>query len=100
MKQHLAGKLLILVQKDKAPAHISKYHNEVFWLYNIIRLLWPGNSPDMNMIEPYWPLMKRITTKKGAPRTCKDADNCWQKAWAELPQENIQVWIEHMPRHL
>lgn len=45
----------MLVQKDKAPTHASKYQDEVFWLHNISRLLWPGNSPDMNMIEPYWP---------------------------------------------
>ena len=44
--------------------------------------------------------MKQITTKKNTPWTCKNADNHWQKAWAELPQENIQAWIERMPRYL
>ena len=100
VKQLLSGKLPMLVQEDKAPAHASKYQDEVFQLHDILRLLWPGNSPDMNMIEPCWPWMKRITTKKGAPRTRKDAEKRWQKVWDELPQEKIQAWIERMPRHL
>ena len=51
MKQLVASKLPILVQENKALAYASKYRDKVFRLYNIIRLLWPGNSPDMNMVE-------------------------------------------------
>ena len=43
----------------------------------------------MNMIEPCWPGMKQIRTKKGTLLTRKDADKCWQKALDELLQENI-----------
>ena len=57
----------MLVQENKALAHASKYQDEVFWLYDILRLLWPSNSPGMSIIELCWPWMKRITTKKGAP---------------------------------
>jgi hypothetical protein len=30
-----------------------------------MRLLWPGNSPDLNAIEPIWFWIKRETTKNG-----------------------------------
>ncbi len=66
----------------------------------ILRLLWCGNSPDLNMIEPCWIWMKRETTKKGAPRTRKQAEEAWTKCWEDLPQEKIQAWIERMPRHI
>ena len=52
------------------------------------------------MIEPCWPWMKRTTTKKGAPRPRKNAEERWKKAWDELLQEKIQAWIERIPRHL
>ena len=58
-----------IVQEDKAPSHASKYQQPVFMDAGIIRLLWPGNSPDLNMIEPCWPWMKRKTTKKGLSTT-------------------------------
>jgi len=53
------------VQEDNAPAHKSKYQEAVFSMYAIQKLLWPGNSPDLNAIEPCWFWMKVQTTKKG-----------------------------------
>ena len=50
-KQALARVLPMIVQEDKAPSHNSRYQAEIFSLYDIMRLLWPGNSPDLNMIE-------------------------------------------------
>lgn len=34
MRQLLAGKLPMLVQEDKAPAHASKYQDEIFRLHD------------------------------------------------------------------
>lgn len=65
------------------------------------RLLdWPGNSPDLNAIEPCWPFLKRLTTIRGAPRDKKTGKAVWIKAWNELPQEKIQQWIERLIRHI
>ena len=51
----------MIVQKDKAPSHNSKYQAEIFSINEICKLLWPGNFPDLNMIEPAWPWLKRET---------------------------------------
>ena len=66
----------------------------------IIRMLWCGNSPDLNAIEPAWWWMKRRTTRKGAPKSREEAIRAWSVAWQELPQETIQAWIERIPRHV
>jgi len=55
----------VMVQEDKAPSHASHYQQREFDLWEIERLLWPGNSPDLNAIEPTWFWMKRKTTKGG-----------------------------------
>lgn len=89
-----------LVQEDKASAHASKHQQQVFLNWNVMRLFWPGNSPDLNAIEGCWPYLKRVTTKKGAPRTRKTMEEAWLKAWAELKQSQIQHWIERIPRHI
>lgn len=58
-----------IVQEDNAPSHASKHQENLFMNLDILHLLWPGNSPDLNMIEPCWPWMKRQTTRRGAPPT-------------------------------
>jgi transposase len=89
-----------LVQEDNAPAHASKYQVEVYALYEISRLLWPPNSPDLNMIEPCWWYMKRETTKNG-PLKGKEAHRAaWVKCWKEMPQTMIQAWIERIIVHI
>jgi len=44
--------------------------------------------------------MKRLTTKKGAPKNNDDGHRAWRKAWQELEQKRIQAWIERIPRHI
>ena len=89
-----------IIQEDKAPAHSSKHQRIYFDAAGLQRLLWPGNSPDLNMIEPCWYYLKRATTKKGAPKNRAEAERVWQKAWDELEQWRIQAWIERIPRHI
>ena len=42
-----------LVQ-DGAPAHNAWQQNELFNIQGLTVLPWPGNSPDLNQIEPCW----------------------------------------------
>lgn len=89
-----------VVQEDKAPSHSHSAQHKIYNLWAIMRLIWPGNSPDLNAIEPTWYWMKRRTTSKGAPTTRKAATELWLHWWRELPQENIQAWIERIPHHI
>jgi hypothetical protein len=90
----------MIIQEDNAPAHAHFFQHEVFNRAKVERLLWPANSPDLNMIEPAWNYLKRVTTAKGAPESRKEMEKAWQKAWDELPQEQIQAWIERIPVHI
>jgi len=89
-----------LVQEDNAPSHASRYQQEVFDLWEVLRLLWPGNSPDLNAIEPTWFWMKRETTKKGPITSNEQLKKAWIKCWQEMPQEKIQDWIKRIPEHI
>lgn len=89
-----------VVQEDKAPAHAHHYQTIIYTQEDIKKIFWCGNSPDLNAIEPAWPYLKRETTKKGAPKNRQEAVKVWEKAWADLPQSNIQAWIERIPVHV
>ena len=80
--------------------HASKYQHSVFNFHKVAWLFWLGNSPDLNMIEPCWPYMKHMTTRKGPLTNRKDAEREWRKCWAELEQGRIQQWIERIIRHV
>jgi hypothetical protein len=90
----------IIVQEDKALARASKWQAPYFNFHEVLRLLWPGNSPDLNMIKPCWMWMKRRTTRRGAPSVQKTAELAWKRCWKDLPRKQIQAWIERIPRHI
>ena len=79
-----------MVQEDGAPAHSLKHQVAVFNLFKVLKLLWPGNSPDLNAIEPCWWHMKRQTTKKGAASSKKELEKKWLECWKNLDQERIR----------
>lgn len=70
-----------IVQEDRAPSHAHFAQEAVFNLAGVKRLLWCGNSPDLNMIEPVWPELKRRTTRAGAPKSGPEAERAWRKEW-------------------
>jgi hypothetical protein len=89
-----------IIQEDNAPAHIHHIQEEIYNLHKVQRLLWPGNSPDLNMIEPNWYWMKKRTTSRGAPSNRPALKTAWITAWKDLPLSQIQDWIERIPRHI
>ncbi|EOA85997.1 uncharacterized protein SETTUDRAFT_112450, partial [Exserohilum turcica Et28A] len=99
-KECLQDRPQTVVMEDKAPGHAHQYQNVVYSLSNVERLLWPGNSPDCNCIEPCWFYMKRETTKKGAPQSRTEATRIWLNCWRDLPQAKIQAWIERILIHI
>jgi hypothetical protein len=58
------GRLDMVVIEDGASAHKSDYSNELYISWEVVRMLWPANSPDLNMIEPCWFYIKVETIKK------------------------------------
>ena len=89
-----------IVMEDGAPSHKHAVHAETYSATGIQRLLWCGNSPDLNAIEPCWFWMKRLTTKWGSPQSRPEAMRVWRREWQELAQTRIQAWIERIPHHI
>jgi len=76
----------MIVQEDKATSHTAKIHQVYFNACEIRRLIWPGNLPDLNMIEPCWGYLKWVTTKRGLPTSRAAAEKAWLEAWRDLEQ--------------
>ena len=90
----------VIVQEDGAAAHASQWQHKVFNTHEITRLIWPGNSPDLNMIEACWPWMKRRTSQHREFEQRGQLPDIWEECWEKLEQERIQHWIERIVRHI
>lgn len=99
-KQCMEVRPQTIVQEDKAPSHAHWYQAHIYAEEKIPRLVWCGNSPDLNAIEPAWPWLKRQTTRKGAPESAIAMEKAWLTAWDELEIERVQKWVERIPRHI
>ena len=89
-----------LVLEDNAPSHAARYQQEVYNTWEIVKLIFLANSPDLNAIEPTWFWMKRETTKQGLITSEAKLREEWIKCWKEMSQEKIQAWIEAVYCHV
>jgi hypothetical protein len=70
----------ILVQ-DNAPCHSSQLTRRFLDETNIHVLPWPSNSPDMNIIENIWHLLKLRLYRKGSGKTCNEVILSAKEIW-------------------
>ena len=81
VKLHMAISNTTIFQQDSAPCHTSKVMMKWFQ-DNHVQLLkdWPPNSPDLNVIENCWALMKAKVTAHW-PTSEKDLLDVLKKVW-------------------
>ena len=63
-------------------------------------MLWPANSPNLNIIEPCWFYIKVETTKKGAIYLDEELQAAQVKYQEELLQQRIQAWIKRIIEYI
>jgi hypothetical protein len=54
----------LILMLDGAAAHVSANCSPYYDGWDVARLKWPGNSPDLNPIEHIWDLIKKRIKKR------------------------------------
>jgi hypothetical protein len=80
-------------QGDNAPIHTTGIVQS--WLEEhegeLQHLLWPAQSPNLNIAEPLWSvLVTRVRTKSPPPAYLQQFENVLQEEWHKIPQETAQ----------
>ena len=88
------------LQQDNAPAHNSIL-SKTWFSENGLEILenWPPNSPDINIIENVWSLLK----KRVFQRHPKNIEELWafcQEEFGRIPLEYIQNLYSSIPDRL
>jgi len=89
----------IFVQ-DGAPCHRSASTQQYLETKNVCVLSdWPPQSPDLNIIEHMWAILKARVAK----RYCSNSGELWsivKEEWDRIPMETVQKLYMSIPRRL
>jgi transposase len=89
-----------ILQQDNAPCHVSRQTRETLETYGVPVLPnWPAHSPDINIIEIMWAIMKRRIEKHN-PKTMTELRFIIQQTWDALAFETINKLIDSVKPRL
>ena len=85
---------------DSASCHRTNKVKEWHEQQGIQKIDWPGNSPDLNLIENIWGYMKQIIRKRTIRNKKSLIENIHQIWQNEIPDSLVQNLCQSMPRRL
>ncbi len=77
----LYGDADFIFQQDLAPAHTAKGTKSWFNDHGVTVLNWPANSPDLNLIENLWGIVKR-KMRDTRPNNAEELKATIKATWA------------------
>lgn len=94
------GEEFLLLQ-DNARPHVAGVVEEYLAEVGINVLPMPAKSPDINVIEHVWDMLKRrLRARVQRPTTLRELEMALREEWERIPQEYIVRVIQSMPRRL
>lgn len=88
-----------IFQQDLVLAHASKSPQTWLQRNNVATLDWPANSPDLNVIENVWGILKKKLGKM-KPTNLQQLENCITTCWNEVTSDDCQRLVDSMPRRI
>ncbi len=95
----LYGDADFIFQQDLAPAHTAKGTKSWFNDHGVTVLDWPANSPDLNLIENLWVIVKR-KMRDTRPNNADELKAAIKATWASYHLSSATNWSPSMPRRI
>ncbi|GFV80715.1 transposable element Tcb2 transposase [Trichonephila clavipes] len=92
------GDDFILMDNNCRP-HRANLVEDFLFEEGIVRMEWPGCSPDMNPIEHVWDALgRRVAGLQPPPQTLQELERALLEEWDRIPQLVINSIIDSMPQ--
>lgn len=85
-----------LLIQDGASPHAKCVKKGAFCKLNCQLLKWPGNSPDLNLIEHIWAWMRQYISKEYGFLEAGQVRSVWRETWLTVPLEYINWAMDHL----
>ena len=90
-----------IFQQDNAPVHTARSTQEYLHRNDVTCMSWPAQSPDLNIIENLWLLLKRkLQTRVGRIGSKEDLFREIQDIWQGITLDYIRSLYRSIPRRL
>ena len=92
-----------IFQDDNAPLHTAKFVTEWHEEHSseVEHLIWPPQSPDLNIIEHLWCILeKQVRSRYPPPSSLQELETVLAEEWAKIPLEKIQTLYDSTPRRI
>ncbi len=95
----LYGDADFIFQQELTPVHTAKDTKSWFNDHVVTVLDWPANTPDLNLIENVWGIVKR-KMRDTRPNNADDLKAVIKATWAFITPEQSHRLIASMPHHI
>ncbi|KAL6730675.1 hypothetical protein Aduo_001629 [Ancylostoma duodenale] len=83
--------------QDNDPKHKSRYTTELLDMWNVHRIDWPPESPDLNPIELVWHQLKYYLRHAHKPHSKEELEEGILKFWTtKMTRTQCQIYIKHI----
>ena len=88
-------------QQNNAPCHVSNLMNTFFTEKDIVTTTWPPHSPDINIIENLWKMLKNSLKDSNIEFRSRDQlYEVTEKHWNLITQDAINKLYDSLPRRV
>ena len=90
------------LQQDSAPGHNTKSIKkiETTFPHSWTKGVWPGNSPDLNVIQHVWSVLKNSVFVAPKPKTRDQLITRVQETWNSLDADYLSKLVHSFPERI
>ena len=90
----------LTLMEDGASVHRSKYSKSWRQAHGMKKLIWPANSPNLNLIKNLWKIVKDLLHHHNMSKNKQEMIQLIKQVWDEISLHQLRCLIANMPNRI